>query len=137
VLLAEDGPETERAIPRGVALYEIAGALFFGAAEQAMTALSAIGDDVRVVVLGLGRVPVIDATGLVALESALERLRRGRKFVIIAGPLPEPRHVFTRAELEANLDHVLLADDVGQGLEIAADLVRLNPDWEQGPPRAV
>src|SRR5690606_34192375 len=85
-VLRLDDTESSYAIPPGVALYEINGALFFGAAEQAMTALSAIGSDVKVVVLGLGRVSVIDATGLVALESALERLRRGRKFVIITGP---------------------------------------------------
>jgi anti-anti-sigma regulatory factor len=84
-------------------------------------------------VLGLGRVSVIDASGLVALESALERLRRDRKFVIITGPLPEPRRVFERAELEANLDHVLFAADVDAGLKIAADLAALNPDWNSPP----
>jgi sulfate permease, SulP family len=129
VMQEDDRAETSRTIPAGVALYEIAGVLFFGAAEQAMKALGAIGSDVKVVVLGLGRVSVIDASGLVALESALERLRRERKFVIITGPLPEPRRVFERAELEANLDHVLFAADVDAGLQIAADLAALNPDW--------
>ena len=124
-------PRPDRTIPAGVALYEIAGVLFFGAAEQAMNALTAIGSDVKVVVLGLGRVSVIDASGLVALESALERLRRERKFVIITGPLPEPRRIFERAELDANLDHVLFAADVDAGLQVAADLVALNPDWHR------
>jgi SulP family sulfate permease len=128
-VLQDDGAETDRTLPAGVALYEIAGVLFFGAAEQAMKALTAIGSDVKVVVLGLGRVSVIDASGLVALESALERLRRERKFVIITGPLPEPRRIFERAELDANLDHVLFAADVDAGLQVAADLVALNPDW--------
>jgi SulP family sulfate permease len=131
-VLSVSSDETSYAIPSGAVVYEIAGPLFFGAAQSAMGALGAIGADVRVVVLGLGRVPVIDATGLVALESALERLRRGRKFVIITGPLPEPRRVFERAELEANLDHVLFASDLEQGLQIARDLVALNPDWKVG-----
>jgi SulP family sulfate permease len=121
--------ETSWLVPRGVAVYEIAGALFFGAAEHAMGAMSVIARDVKVVVLGLGRVPVIDATGLVALESALDRLRRDKRFVIIAGPLPEPRRIFEKAELEANLEHVLFADDMEQGLEIARDLLALNPGW--------
>ncbi|TMA57124.1 MAG: STAS domain-containing protein [Deltaproteobacteria bacterium] len=124
-----DGEEAERLLPRGVAFYEIRGPLFFGAAQNAMGALGTVAADVKVVILGLGRVPVIDATGLVALESALERLRRARKFVIVAGPLPEPRRVFEKAELEANLDHVLFADDVEQAQQIAIDLVTLNPDW--------
>ncbi len=133
IVQAAGDDETSWLVPRGVAVYEIAGALFFGAAEQAMSAMSAIADDVKIVVLGLGRVPVIDATGLAALESALERLRRDRRFVIIAGPLPEPRRVFEKAELEANLEHVLFAADVERGLEIAADLIALNPGWGVHP----
>ena len=129
VVQAVGDDETSWLVPRGVAVYEIAGALFFGAAERAMAAMSVIASDVRVVILGLGRVPVIDATGLVALESALDRLRRDNRFVIIAGPLPEPRRIFERAELEANLEHVLFADDVERGLEIANDLLRLNTAW--------
>jgi SulP family sulfate permease len=132
VLHADSDEETERVLPPGVALYEIAGALFFGAAKNAMTALGAIGSKFKVVVIGLGRVGVIDASGLVALESALDQLRRAKKFVIIAGPLPEPRHVFEKAELEVRLDHVLFADDVEQAIEIARDLIVLNADW-QGP----
>jgi SulP family sulfate permease len=132
LLQETDVEDAQRYLPRGVALYEIAGPLFFGAAQNAMGTLDAIAADVKVVILGLGRVPVIDATGLVALESALERLRRARKFVIIAGPLPEPRHVFEKAELEANLDHVIFAGDVEQAQQIAGDLVSLNLDW-RGP----
>lgn len=126
----EDDTETDRVLPPGVALYEIAGALFFGAAKNAMTALDAIGERAKVVVIGLARVGIIDASGLVALESALAQLERSRKFVIIAGPLPEPRHVFEKAELEVRLDHVIFADDVTSALEIARDLVTLNPDWQ-------
>ncbi len=132
VLQAETSEETERELPGGVALYEISGALFFGAAKNAMRALDAIGAQVKVVVIGLGRVGVIDASGLVALESALDQLERTKRFVIIAGPLPEPRHVFERAELEVRMDHVLFAGDVDRALEIASDLVRLNPEWQAG-----
>jgi SulP family sulfate permease len=141
VFQAVGDEESSWLVPRGVAVYEIAGALFFGAAEHAMAAMSAIASDVKVVILGLGRVPVIDATGLVALESALDRLRRDKRFVIIAGPLPEPRRIFEKAELEANLEHVLFADDVESALGIARDLVALNPGWVlargagQGPGR--
>jgi sulfate permease, SulP family len=126
-----DETETDRAVPRGVVVYEISGALFFGASQNAMSALSAIRSDARVVVLGLGRVPVIDASGLVALESALDQLQRRGLFVIIAGPLPEPRRVFARSELEVRLDHVLFARDLDEGLRIADDLIRLNADWAE------
>jgi SulP family sulfate permease len=74
----------------------------------------------------------VDASGLVALESALDQLEHQRRFVIIAGPLPEPRRVFERAELDARLDHVIFADDLEQALGMAADLVALNPHWRAG-----
>lgn len=136
VLLDQSPEEDDRSLPPAIAVYEIAGPLFFGAAQKAMATLDAIGASVRVVVIGLGRVPVIDATGLVALESALARLERDRCFVVIAGPLPEPRHVFDRTEWEAALDHVLFAADLPQALGIARDLVALNPEWVTERPRA-
>lgn len=126
-----DEDETDRALPRGVVVYEISGALFFGASQNAMSALGAIRSDARVVILGLGRVPVIDATGLVALESALDQLERHGHFVIVAGPLPEPRSVFARSELEVRMDHVLFAADLDEAIRIASDLVRLNADWSE------
>jgi SulP family sulfate permease len=123
--------ETDYELPPGVALYQITGALFFGAAKNAMSVLGEVGERIKVVVIGLGQVPVIDATGLVALESALDQLQRNRKFCIIAGPLPEPKGIFERAELDVRLDHVIFADDVEQALDMANDLVMLNPDWRQ------
>jgi SulP family sulfate permease len=115
-------------LPPGVALYEIAGPLFFGAAQRGMAALDALAANVRIVVLDLSRVPVIDASGLVALESALERLRRGKRFVILSGPLPEPRSVFDRAELERHHKNLTIAGSSEEALEVARDLVLLSPE---------
>jgi SulP family sulfate permease len=133
-IFSADDVESERTIPAAVVLYEIGGPLFFGAVQSAMHALSAIGSDIKVVIIDLSRVPTIDATGIVALESALAELRRGRKFVIIAGPLPEPRRVFDRAKLETNMDHVILNNSLAEALETANDLVVLNPQWKKAAP---
>ena len=72
-------------IPPGVRLYEIAGPMFFGAAKTAMEALHTIGDDDHTYILDMQHVPTMDATGLVALESVLDRLRRSKIKVIFAG----------------------------------------------------
>jgi SulP family sulfate permease len=122
------GDDETRALPPGVSVYEIAGPLFFGAAQRAMGAIETVGAGARVVVLSLGSVPVIDATGLVALESALARLRTAKKLVVIAGPLPEPRRVFEKANLEVAHEHVFLADTLDQGVQLAHDLILLSPD---------
>lgn len=99
-LLGRDANPDDEALPDGVSVYEIAGALFFGAARNAISQLEVVASDVRVLVIDLGRVPVIDVTGLVALESTVHELVRRGCRVIIAGPLPEPHSLFERAEIE-------------------------------------
>jgi SulP family sulfate permease len=115
-LLEANESESEHALAPGVALYEIAGPLFFGAAQNAMGAIGSVGADVRVVVLALGGVPSIDATGFVALESSIKRLRSLGKQVILAGPLPHPRSVFERANLAQHHEHVHFAHSLAEGL---------------------
>jgi SulP family sulfate permease len=119
--------EETRALPPGVAVYQIDGPLFFGAAQRAMGAIQVVHGDVRAIVLALGRVPTIDATGLVALESAIERLRAAKRLVVIAGPLPQPRAVFDKANLEVAHEHVFLADSLDEGIQLAHDLLLLSP----------
>ncbi len=72
-------------LPAGVVLYEINGPLFFGAAQKAMSALETVEHGVKVVILDMEAVPAIDATGLVALESAIARLNDDGVKVILAG----------------------------------------------------
>jgi SulP family sulfate permease len=134
VLAPSDQTDQTRALPAGVSVYEIAGPLFFGAAQRAMGAIGRVGDGTRVVVLALGTVPSIDATGLVALESAIERLRVAKKLVVIAGPLPEPRSVFQKANLEVEHEHVFVADTLESALQLARDLILLTPESRRGPP---
>jgi SulP family sulfate permease len=127
-ILAPSTDEGERSLPEGVSVYEIAGPLFFGAAQRAMGAIETAGIGARVVILALGAVSVIDATGLVALESAIEQLRLSRKLVVIAGPLPEPRRVFEQANLEVEHEHVFVVDTLEKGIELAQDLILLTPE---------
>ncbi len=131
-VLTSDKGESDHVVPQGVVLYEIAGPLFFGAAQRAMSGLDTVEHRARVVVLDLGAVPAIDATGLVALESAFERPRLMKKFIIIAGPLPEPRKVFDKAKLE-HQEHIVFADSIDLALHMARDLIALNPQWAQAP----
>jgi SulP family sulfate permease len=84
-------------LPPGVLLYVVAGPLFFGAVRAAMSALEEVDQSVRVVILDLRAVPALDATALVGLESAFERLHRGQVFVILAGVQREPLRTMARA----------------------------------------
>lgn len=95
--LATETHPAQAALPRNVLLYEIAGPLFFGAAQKAMTSLHTIAEHVRAVVLDMRSVPTMDATGMVALESALERLHESHVFVVLAGVRDQPLHLMAKA----------------------------------------
>ncbi|MCZ7647269.1 MAG: C4-dicarboxylic acid transporter DauA [Planctomycetota bacterium] len=117
-LLSEE--HHERAdLPPGVMLYEIGGPLFFGAAQKAMSAIHAVSERTRVVVLDLRSVPAMDATGLVNLESALGRLRKNGVFVVLAGVQAQPGEVLAKAGV-ADEDGILaVRHGFEEGLEVA------------------
>jgi SulP family sulfate permease len=118
---SEDAPVKA---PKGVLVYEINGPLFFGASQNAMATLAAVrGDTFKVLVLHLGRVPVIDATGFVALENAIQSVVRQKKGVVLAGPLPRPRKIFDKARLEKTYPALRMADSLEAALAIATELV--------------
>jgi SulP family sulfate permease len=96
-LVGEGHPDLHEPLPRGVLLYEIAGPLFFGAAEKAMTTLRTIQGGVKVVILDLENVPAVDATGIAHLESAVARLNDGGIKVILVGVQGQPLRALARA----------------------------------------
>ncbi|MCE8034054.1 C4-dicarboxylic acid transporter DauA [Halomonas sp. MCCC 1A11057] len=77
--------EESRDLPRQVALYDINGPLFFGAAEKAISSLRVVDPEVRVVMLDMRDVPSLDATAIVALQSLVEELRARQVGLIFIG----------------------------------------------------
>ena len=115
--LAETGPT---ALPEHTVLYEIDGPLFFGAAETAIATLNAIQhDELRTVIVHLGRVPTIDATGFAALERAIEALDRRGCNVILAGPLPAPTRIFEKADLTSRNARLSVTPTLAEAVERA------------------
>jgi sulfate permease, SulP family len=107
-------------LPPGVRLYEVAGPMFFGAAKSAMEAIAAVGNrNDHTVVLNMQYVPTIDVTGLVALESALDRLYRSRIKVILAGLLPEVADLLERAGIKREPGRLAYAPDLETALSLA------------------
>jgi sulfate permease, SulP family len=106
-------------LPPGVALYDISGPLFFGAAQRAMGALTTIGGKDRVVILSMDGVNTMDATGLVALESALEQLARHKVLAILSGAQDQPLALLKKAHVDQR-PGVLLCETDQEALAVAA-----------------
>jgi SulP family sulfate permease len=108
------GPQGHQAdgLPPGVVFYDVAGPLFFGAAEKALEALTVVGSGVHTVIVDIEDVPAVDATGLVALESAVHRLNGAGIKVVITGVQPQPRRALARAGFEDRPPLLEIANDV-------------------------
>ncbi|HEX3695096.1 MAG TPA: C4-dicarboxylic acid transporter DauA [Polyangia bacterium] len=91
-------PDHPGPIPPRVVVYEISGPLFFGAAQKAMAALEIVAGETKAVIILMDDVHVMDATGLVALESGLEPLRKHKCLAILSGVRPQPRALLAKAE---------------------------------------
>jgi SulP family sulfate permease len=121
--LTEGEDATLRApLPKGVILYEINGPLFFGAAEKAMGALGDISSRARVVILDVRAVPAMDATGLVNLESVLEKLDSRGVEVLLTGVQEQPRRLLRQAGILASEDGWPSFDTVEEALTAAERL---------------
>jgi SulP family sulfate permease len=86
-----------KVIPKGVMVYRVFGAFFFGAADKLENSLRRAGGLPEVLILRMRDVLTLDATGLDALDDLLDKLRRQRKHLIICGPHSQPLFALTRA----------------------------------------
>lgn len=82
---------------KGIVIYEIAGPLFFGAAGKAVSALGEIGANIRMVIFDFRKVPAIDVTGLINLESAIKKLHAAKIQVVLAGIGGQPHRALNKA----------------------------------------
>jgi len=121
-------PELAAPMPRGVVVYDLAGPLFFGAAQKAMHALRLIERRrTRVVVLDMEDVPVMDATGLVALESLVKDLNGAGVKVVLAGIRAQPLRTLVRAGWRNRRGRIRIFRSVAQGLAVARRTVEADP----------
>lgn len=84
-------------IPRGVLVYRIFGPFLFGAAEKMEDALARVDEWPQVLILRLHLVTAMDATGLNALESIVERLKQRGGVVILSGIHQQPLLLLKKA----------------------------------------
>jgi len=124
-------------LPPGIRLYEVAGPMFFGAAKSAMEVIAAVGAGKdHTFVLNMQYVPTIDVTGLVALESVLDRLYRSHIKVIFAGLTPEVAELLDRAGIKREPGRLAYAPDVETAISMAIVHGARVPRPAEPPPAA-
>jgi sulfate permease, SulP family len=112
-----------RTVPKGVLVYRVFGAFFFGAADKLDTALREAGQLPEVLILRMRDVLAMDATGLDELEDLFEKLQKQRKYLILCGPHSQPLFALTRAGLIARLGESNICGDMAIALDRARELI--------------
>ena len=115
-IAGEGHPAFKDVLPKGVVVYRIEGALFFGAAAKAMDEIELVGSHVRALILDLSAVNVMDATGLVNLESALSRVQKNKTLVLLTGAQAQPKKVLAKAGIEPEAGALMLCDDLQEAI---------------------
>ncbi|MDR0521943.1 MAG: STAS domain-containing protein [Planctomycetaceae bacterium] len=108
-------------VPEDVHVYEVNGPFFFGAAGKFQSAMS--GSPCRVLILRMRNVPVMDATGVNAIEELLRRAEKAKTTVLISGIQPQPHAVMRRYGLFDKIPADNIHATIVEALPHAADIV--------------
>jgi sulfate permease, SulP family len=114
-------------IPRGVMLYRMVGAFFFGAADKLESALQRLHEEPEVLILRMRAVLAMDATGLNALEDVYERLHRHGKHLILSAPHTQPLLVMDKGGFLDQIGRENVCADVDAALARAREILGLPP----------
>jgi len=90
-----------------------------------MSALNSIGKSAKTVIIYIGSVQMIDATGIISLESTLAFLKKHGVHVILTGVGRQPMHVLKKAGIE-NQNNLTICKSFKQALGLAHELSQPN-----------
>jgi SulP family sulfate permease len=117
----EDEDEHQRdAIPEGVEVFRISGPFFFGAVGGLLDAFRAMGQPPRIIIVRMRLVPMIDATGVRAVEEFVNQAARTGTKVIFSGVMPQPLEMLRRVRLGPQDERVQFAFNYPEALRLAA-----------------
>jgi len=115
-------PEASAGLPPHAVLYHIDGPMFFGAARKLADVLERTGGAPKVLILDMEAVPLLDATGADAIQTAIERAARRGANVILSGVQRQPMGVLHGLGVRHRRGSVVMATDLDRAKQLAHDL---------------
>jgi sulfate permease, SulP family len=124
--LPDSGTPGSPAIPEnnGVLIYSIEGPFFFGAAEKLERSLEHIHRATTTLILRMGNVPFVDATGIFAIEEIITDFRRHGATVLLVEVRPNVRYKLDRGGVIAHVGPDNVIDTLAQAMLRAKALKR-------------
>lgn len=117
-------PTQRTNLPKGVEVFQITGPLFFGAASRLDDLLDQFFEPPKVFILRMRLVPIIDSSGVHALETLCERCRRRGIVLIVSGLQSQPLRVVQGMRLKTREGELHFVPDYETALETAAHVLR-------------
>jgi SulP family sulfate permease len=111
-----------RPLPDGVVVFGIEGPFFFGAAEKLERALANVQRRTTTLILRMGQVPFVDATGILTLEELITDFRRHGTAVLLAEVRPNVRYKLERGGVIAHIGQDNVTETLEQALSRAEGL---------------
>lgn len=127
-LEADEGSEDEEgqqrdALPPGVEVFRITGPFFFGVAGELLDTLRRLGQSPRIIILRMRLVPLLDSSGVTAVEEFVAQAGIAGTQVILSGVRPQPASMLARVHLGPASGRVAYADDYRSALRLAAERI--------------
>nr|WP_295382951.1 sulfate permease [Pseudoxanthomonas sp.] len=120
--------EGQRAqLPPGVEVYQISGPLFFGVANRLDDLLDQFLEPPRVFILRMRLVPLIDASGVHAMENLARRCQRRGIVLIVSGLQTQPNRVLAGMDFGERPGQVHFVANFERALKLATSLVERPP----------
>ncbi len=107
-------------LARGVAVYEIDGPFFFGAATKFDEMMRVAPHEQPLVrIIRMRRVPFIDSTGLHNLQILIESSQRSGIEIVLSGVRDNVRDAIHRSHIDALLPHENICDHISKAVVVA------------------
>ncbi|MBU0632664.1 sulfate permease [bacterium] len=120
-----DDPDmlTKKTIPENTEIYEIDGPFFFGVADSLKRVLETLGYTPKVFILRMRKVPVIDATGMHALEEFYARCKKQNTRFILSGVNPNLESMLKKFGFYAMIGEENVFDHIDKAIAAAENEV--------------
>lgn len=111
------------ALPPGVEVFRVDGPVFFGVANELLDTLRRVGPTPKVIILRLRQVPLLDASGVTAIEEIVRQAASAGTQIIVSGVQAQPMAMLKRVSLGPADRRVIFSDDFPDALRLARAII--------------
>jgi len=116
--------EEQIELPKNVIMYEISGALFFGAAQTFQDTISQIQSNPKVLILRIRYVPFIDATGIYRLKELITHFKDEKVQIIISGAIPSVREDLEKGTIYSVMPKANMVINIQESIKRAEEILK-------------